>query len=88
MTQLFREKDRNQVKLSCFVPVAGASQWQLLSGSGSVDGKYKPLFFSSGVFMYIGDYLSRRELYSPEKLAFVDAGPEELSYGTEVIGTS
>ena len=24
--------------------------------------------------MYIGDYLARRELYSPEKLAFVDAG--------------
>jgi fatty-acyl-CoA synthase len=24
--------------------------------------------------MYIGDYLARRELYSPEKLAFIDAG--------------
>ncbi|HBG74399.1 MAG: long-chain fatty acid--CoA ligase [Chloroflexi bacterium GWB2_49_20] len=24
--------------------------------------------------MYIGDYLSRRELYSPEKMAFIDAG--------------
>jgi fatty-acyl-CoA synthase len=24
--------------------------------------------------MYIGDYLSRRELYSPDKLAFIDAG--------------
>ena len=24
--------------------------------------------------MYIGDYLARRELYSPDKLAFIDAG--------------
>ncbi len=24
--------------------------------------------------MYIGDYLGRRELYSPDKLAFIDAG--------------
>jgi len=24
--------------------------------------------------MYIGDYLARRELYSPNKLAFIDAG--------------
>src|SRR5512138_270894 len=24
--------------------------------------------------MYIGDYLARRELYSPERLAFIDAG--------------
>jgi acyl-CoA synthetase (AMP-forming)/AMP-acid ligase II len=33
--------------------------------------------------MYIGDYLARRELYSPEKLAFIDAGksPEwQLTY--------
>ena len=26
--------------------------------------------------MYIGDYLARRELYSPEKLAFIDAGKQ------------
>ena len=26
--------------------------------------------------MYIGDYLARRELYSPEQLAIVDAGEE------------
>ena len=26
--------------------------------------------------MYIGDYLARRELYSPDKLAFIDAGKE------------
>ena len=26
------------------------------------------------VNMYIGDYLARRELYSPDKLAFIDAG--------------
>lgn len=33
--------------------------------------------------MYIGDYLARRELYSPDKLAFIDAGksPEwQLTY--------
>jgi fatty-acyl-CoA synthase len=28
--------------------------------------------------MYIGDYLARRELYSPEKLAFVDYGKEPV----------
>src|SRR4030065_920421 len=26
--------------------------------------------------MYIGDYLARRELYSPDKLAFIDAGKD------------
>src|SRR5690242_8736148 len=29
---------------------------------------------SKGITMYIGDYLARRELYSPDKLAFIDAG--------------
>ena len=28
--------------------------------------------------MYIGDYLARRELYSPDKLAFVDYGKEPV----------
>ena len=26
--------------------------------------------------MYIGDYLGRREIYSPDKLAIIDAGKE------------
>ena len=31
--------------------------------------------------MYIGDYLARRELYSPERLAIIDSGksPEDVS---------
>jgi fatty-acyl-CoA synthase len=47
-------------------------QWHPRYGNGRlievIAGKIKE---SS---MYIGDYLARRELYSPQKLAFVDAG--------------
>ena len=39
------------------------------------------------VAMYIGDYLGRRQIYSPDKLAIIDAGKQPALWGSAAAGT-
>jgi fatty-acyl-CoA synthase len=67
--------------------VEAASAWQHLSGNGllqdkfvlvKVPGNFYHIYKKRVFSMYIGDYLGRRELYSPEQEAFVDYGQDPI----------
>jgi hypothetical protein len=77
---------------SCSVPAAAASAMARRSGAGCsgfsrierdrrADARFNPFRLIRVIAlrertMYIGDYLARRELYSPDRLAIIDSGED------------